>query len=663
MSHLIDNRYTLHLLYKIHYSSRFSYKNSLFPTEMNGEARIWPSDAKLMQARQCSTISNVSGNTSSSSNINDIGVTTTTTNNNNMSRPNLELNDQIRSNYQKLNREILMRTQSYNSTPRPFGWSPRSNSSNNSMDNNDNSNHVSSSSSSSSTLKLLAPAEIKMHRQPQQAYAQYVTSLDRPKSRQAAAETTQQPSSNNNSNQQQQQQQPELIHKQYNSPLNLYSMDNIKKSIEAHTEMIKPGVKGINFMKPEHPINKESDLYKLIKQEEEQQSQARQKSSSPICGNLSASSSSFARISPVSGEPSMKISIDSRNNDDFKISPNNEMITSNSKITNECVPRNSLVCSECGLAIIGPYARVMERNIHAHCFNCTTCGTSLKNVGFFTINEKLYCDVHAKQVANVLHLNYDFVKTTRSEKELLEQQAPEPATQSVQQQQQQLLNDNIVKAKSQLTRQLPISNRSQDHQVKQPNLQKERSISCSKVPICTNCSQKITGPYVMAGQSTWCKPCSQNQFKCQTCNRSLLSTGFIEDTNNPGKHYCETCYESYFAPVCFNCNLKIKGDCLNALSKQWHPSCFVCGHCRRPFGNSSFYLEDDVAYCERDWNLLFTTKCVNCGLAIEAGDKWIEALEKNYHANCFKCNSCKMSLEGSVFYCRNGEIYCRLHAR
>lgn len=35
-----------------------------------------------------------------------------------------------------------------------------------------------------------------------------------------------------------------LVNKQYNSPINLYSMQNIKETLEAHTEILAPGVKG-----------------------------------------------------------------------------------------------------------------------------------------------------------------------------------------------------------------------------------------------------------------------------------------------------------------------------------------------------------------------------------------------------------------------------------
>jgi hypothetical protein len=183
-----------------------------------------------------------------------------------------------------------------------------------------------------------------------------------------------------------------------------------------------------------------------------------------------------------------------------------------------------------------------------------------------------------------------------------------------------------------------------------------------RVPVCCHCLIQIHGPYILAGKSTWCKPCSQTFFVCNSCHRSLLNIGFIED-NQPGKYNCEHCFETYLAPLCSKCNTRIRGDCLNALGKQWHPACFVCGHCRGPFGNSSFYLEDNVPYCERDWNLLFTTKCYTCGYPIQAGDKWIEALERNYHSDCFRCTGCQVKLEGSTFYCKGGKPYCRMHAR
>ena len=93
------------------------------------------------------------------------------------------------------------------------------------------------------------------------------------------------------------------------------------------------------------------------------------------------------------------------------------------------------------------------------------------------------------------------------------------------------------------------------------------------------------------------------------------------------------------------------------MGRTFHQECFVCAYCGKMFGNSPFYLEDGLPYCEKgatklrplaftsfhncyfftDWNDLFTTKCVSCGFPIEAGDRWVEALNNNYHSQCFNC--------------------------
>ena len=52
-----------------------------------------------------------------------------------------------------------------------------------------------------------------------------------------------------------------------------------------------------------------------------------------------------------------------------------------------------------------------------------------------------------------------------------------------------------------------------------------------------------------------------------------------------------------------------------------------------------------------DWNELFTTKCVSCGFPIEAGDRWVEALNNNYHSQCFNCMVCRINwLTNQVVY-------------
>ena len=45
----------------------------------------------------------------------------------------------------------------------------------------------------------------------------------------------------------------------------------------------------------------------------------------------------------------------------------------------------------------GVTCSVNDAVVHPECFQCSTCGASLKNVGHHYINEKFYCDIHGIQ--------------------------------------------------------------------------------------------------------------------------------------------------------------------------------------------------------------------------------------------------------------------------
>jgi len=39
-----------------------------------------------------------------------------------------------------------------------------------------------------------------------------------------------------------------------------------------------------------------------------------------------------------------------------------------------------------------------------------------------------------------------------------------------------------------------------------------------------------------------------------------------------------------------------------------------------------------------DWAVMFQTKCYGCQFPIEPGDRWVEALNQNWHSECFNCS-------------------------
>uniref|UniRef100_A0A158R5A3 PDZ and LIM domain protein Zasp n=1 Tax=Syphacia muris TaxID=451379 RepID=A0A158R5A3_9BILA len=60
-------------------------------------------------------------------------------------------------------------------------------------------------------------------------------------------------------------------------------------------------------------------------------------------------------------------------------------------------PASAPMCYLCGRNIQGVMCRAFDHYLHPDCFNCATCGTSLKNQGHHFINGKFYCSVHGRQ--------------------------------------------------------------------------------------------------------------------------------------------------------------------------------------------------------------------------------------------------------------------------
>ncbi|XP_063532218.1 PDZ and LIM domain protein Zasp isoform X4 [Cydia strobilella] len=397
-------------------------------------------------------------------------------------------------------------------------------------------------------------------------------------------------------------------------------------------------------------------------------------------------------------------------------------------------------CSDCNRYIIGVFVRIKDKNLHVECFKCSTCGTSLKNQGYYNLNGKLYCDIHAKLVArqNPPAPNLEPVTVppgSRIPTNTYSTPLPPLATSNYSNGSSSLFSpsSNISGPKpfgssigsayspSLSPRSAPLSP-ARPVQAPAPayaptpayapapapayapaytpapapahapfapkypgSIFKGSSVGAaargkafgvssapkrgrgvlnkaalpgSRIPLCGSCNGNIRGPFITALGRIWCP----DHFICvnATCRRPLQDIGFVEEN---GQLYCEFCFEQYIAPACDKCHAKIKGDCLNAIGKHFHPECFNCVYCGKLFGNNPFFLEDGLPYCESDWNELFTTKCFACGFPVEAGDRWVEALNNNYHSHCFNCTVCKKNLEGQSFFAKGGRPFCKTHAR
>ncbi|XP_023720194.1 PDZ and LIM domain protein Zasp isoform X6 [Cryptotermes secundus] len=536
-----------------------------------------------------------------------------------------------------------------------------------------------------------------------------------------------------------------IVNKQYNTPVGIYSEETIAETLSAQAEVLAGGVLGVNFKKNEKIYNAaNSEVLKMV-----QEIDSEPKEPEPA---LSSSTSFFATSSHAVG---------GRATSPRPLTPLAQQLPAPSAPSSYLptnVPLDTPKCSDCERGIVGVFVRIKDKNLHVECFKCATCGTSLKNVGYYNINNKLYCDIHAKLVArqNPPAPNLEpvtippgsrapagTISAALSKAPVSSESnfapaaawnpaptyAPAPAPVSPGNlspqpgtlgplpfhpvHQHKMPENNLVtennmkniitalpslhiddsdsgeylpepiittpsKAPSSLAGPKPFSTPSAPitssprpapgyfstlrpiTNIKEALVQTIReSIENDVYPMCIKCDKQIRrGPFITALGKNWCP----DHFVCVNaqCRRPLADIGFVEEK---GELYCEYCFEKYLAPTCDKCSTKVKGDCLNAIGKHFHPECFLCAYCGKLFGNNPFFLEDGLPYCEADWNELFTTKCFACGFPIEAGDRWVEALSNNYHSQCFNCTNCKRNLEGQSFYAKGGRPFCKAHAR
>ncbi|XP_061936192.1 PDZ and LIM domain protein Zasp-like isoform X16 [Apis cerana] len=495
-----------------------------------------------------------------------------------------------------------------------------------------------------------------------------------------------------------------IVNKQYNSPVGIYSEETIAETLSAQAEVLAGGVLGVNFKKNEKNYNAEnSEVFKMVQEADKEPKTPEPAEPTAQSGVITPCSPALAGLRPVSAPETKQ--------------------QSQPSTPQSSLPPGQNVCAECERLIVGVFVRIKDKNLHVECFKCSTCGTSLKNVGYYNINNKLYCDIHAKLVARqnapagmvpitippggnkapastisaaLAHAplspplsNHASSPQPFSPTRLGTTPVDPPSFRSV----QAPTSNNLIGPKpfgSSNISSPPLAStgsstlpRPQSQTVTGTGVgglggagsksgtfagssapKRGRGIlnqatgPGSRLPLCAHCNSYVRGPFITALGQIWCP----DHFVCVNtqCRRPLQDIGFVEEK---GQLYCEYCFERFIAPSCNKCNNKIKGDCLNAIGKHFHPECFKCSYCGKLFGNSPFFLEEGLPYCEADWNELFTTKCFACGFPVEAGDRWVEALNNNYHSQCFNCTMCKKNLEGQSFYAKGGRPFCKNHAR
>uniref|UniRef100_A0A8C9IPB1 Filamin binding LIM protein 1 n=1 Tax=Piliocolobus tephrosceles TaxID=591936 RepID=A0A8C9IPB1_9PRIM len=95
---------------------------------------------------------------------------------------------------------------------------------------------------------------------------------------------------------------------------------------------------------------------------------------------------------------------------------------------------------------------------------------------------------------------------------------------------------------------------------------------------------------------------------------------------------------------------------VEAMKRQYHAQCFTCRTCRRQLAGQSFYQKDGRPLCEPCYQDTLE-KCGKCGEVVQ--DHIIRALGQAFHPSCFTCVTCARCIGDESFALGSqNEVYC-----
>ncbi|XP_062854788.1 paxillin [Trichomycterus rosablanca] len=169
---------------------------------------------------------------------------------------------------------------------------------------------------------------------------------------------------------------------------------------------------------------------------------------------------------------------------------------------------------------------------------------------------------------------------------------------------------------------------------------------------CASCLKCITGKMITAMGQVW----HPEHFVCAVCKEELGTKGFFE---RDGKPYCETDYQNLYSPRCAYCQGSILQNILTAMDRTWHPEHFFCTDCGELFGNVGFMEREGKPYCPKDFYRLFAPKCSGCGEAVR--ENYLSAADGTWHPDCFVCADCLKPFPDGCFMQLDGRVLCTQH--
>ncbi|XP_059949593.1 actin-binding LIM protein 3 [Mesoplodon densirostris] len=181
----------------------------------------------------------------------------------------------------------------------------------------------------------------------------------------------------------------------------------------------------------------------------------------------------------------------------------------------------------------------------------------------------------------------------------------------------------------------------------------------SSVIQCYRCGDTCKGEVVRVHNNHFHIRC----FTCQVCGCGLAQSGFFFKNQ---EYICTQDYQQLYGTRCDSCRDFITGEVISALGRTYHPKCFVCSLCRKPFPiGDKVTFSGKECLCQTCSQSMTSSKpikirgpshCAGCKEEIKHGQSLL-ALDKQWHVSCFKCQTCSIILTGE-YISKDGVPYC-----
>lgn len=173
-----------------------------------------------------------------------------------------------------------------------------------------------------------------------------------------------------------------------------------------------------------------------------------------------------------------------------------------------------------------------------------------------------------------------------------------------------------------------------------------------KENLCEKCGEMLSGTFTIYDDKKYHAKC----FTCCQCNQAFKEKQFFKLN---GKALCRDCHNQNQlaqASRCRKCAKPILETVVTFKNGEYHDYCLVCTMCSKKLIGQSIYCDkQDNPYCVECFTNKEAKECAKCYKKIAPSQTNLVFEEKNYHKECFTCQTCTRLIRSSESFYKSDD--------